>query len=182
MTASTPFPFNVAEVLAADAPLMKIVLGADGQPRGAHAAVVVRATPARTWAIVSDVARFSQRVPMIDRVSRVDDIVSMELKFKIALFSVGFRARMKATIDEGRSVSLQYLDGEPRDIEIRFDLVPTDDGETIFHVYNGFDVLSLGFVTKWFLKHHPEIRFGIVPGSALALAQVLREASEASGT
>lgn len=170
-------PFAIAELSAAASPLLKVILGDDGRPRAAHAGVIVAATPARVWSVVSDVGSYSRRVPMIDSVSRAGDLVTMDLKFKISFFSAGFKVRMNADIDEGRSLLLRYKDGEPRDIDIRFDLEAAS-GKTALFAYVGYDILSLGWVSKWFLKHHPEIRFGIIPGSALALVQMLREAAE----
>ena len=39
-----------------------------------------------------------------------------------------------------------------------------------------FDLMSLGWLAKYFLRHHPEIQFGIFPGVALVLVDSLRRA------
>jgi hypothetical protein len=43
-----------------------------------------------------------------------------------------------------------------------------------------FEVKSLGWLAKYFLKHHPEIQYGIFPGVALALLDSLKRAAELS--
>ena len=72
-----------------------------------------------------------------------------------------------------------YIDGEPRNTNLRFDVVPAVDPErTILYSRIGFDILSLGWLVKTFLKHHPEIQFGGYPGSALSRADAIARSAE----
>jgi hypothetical protein len=68
--------------------------------------------------------------------------------------------------------------GEPRELRIRFDLEDVGDGTTRVRGAISFDVFSLGWLTKYFLKHHPEIQYGIFPGCAVALVDSMRKAAE----
>ena len=69
--------------------------------------------------------------------------------------------------------------GEPRDAHIRFDIEPFDNGaKSILFARIGFDILSLGWLVKTFLKHHPEIRYGVYPGSALSLLDAVKRSAE----
>jgi hypothetical protein len=70
------------------------------------------------------------------------------------------------------------VEGEPRGLVIRYDLAPIEDGRaTQLSVRIGFDLRSLGWLVKYFLKHHPEIQYGVYPGCALALAASMRRAA-----
>ena len=89
--------------------------------------------------------------------------------------SFSFTARVVE--DPGKSLELQYLSGEPHGVRIRFDLVPIEDGRaTRLVCASSFDLQSLGWLVKFFLKHHPEIQFGVYPGTALALLYAVRSA------
>jgi hypothetical protein len=136
--------------------------------------------------MVSDVTSYSDRVPMLSRVRRDGNRVTVSLRFRITLFSVGFEFVADVVEDPGRSFELRYVSGEPRGILIRFELepVPGEAGAgkdaTRVRTFIAFDAMSLGWLTKFFLKHHPEIQFGIFPGCALALAESMRRAVEST--
>ena len=74
-----------------------------------------------------------------------------------------------------RTLELKWVSGEPRNIHLRFHVVPSADGQTCtLTTQAAFDVRSLGWLAKYFLKHHPEIQYGIFPGVALALFDSIR--------
>ena len=61
---------------------------------------------------------------------------------------------------------------------LRFTLTPVEDGAACLVEGDGeFDLHSLGWLVKYFLKHHPEIQHGIFPGVALVLIDSLRRAT-----
>jgi len=104
----------------------------------------------------------------------------VKLRFCISLFSVGFAFTAKATYEEGKWFELRYLSGEPRDLYIKMEVDDVEDNEnaSLVRTTLRFDAMSLGWLAKFFLKHHPEIRFGVVPGSALVLFDGLRRVAE----
>jgi len=172
-------PFEPSQVAAAAGPLVSVVLGTDGRPVAARAAGAIAAAPARVWETLADPTRFASKVPMIHS-ARVDgDRVRLDLKFRIALFSVGFRLDTRMSRDEGRWLELRYVAGEPRDTSIRFDLTPAERPDrTVLYTSIAFDIMSLGWLVKAFLKHHPEIQFGVFPGTALSLLDAVRRSAE----
>jgi carbon monoxide dehydrogenase subunit G len=175
-----PTPFSPEAVLAAPGPLVQIHLGPDGLPAVAVAATRMAATPARVWAVVSDVGSYAGRVPMMDRIRKDGDRVTVGLRFKVALFSVRFEFVADVRREEGRVLEIRGLSGEPRGLRLRFDLAPMDGGrETMVHATAEIDVHSLGWLAKYFLGHHPEIQHGILPGVALALLDSMRRIAEA---
>jgi ribosome-associated toxin RatA of RatAB toxin-antitoxin module len=140
---------------------------------------LIRAPRAKVWDVITDVERYAGRVPMLHKVRRDRDWVHVQLKLRVALFSVGFAFTAEVVREEGRSLELRWVDGEPRNLKLRFDLDDAPDGQTRVRAHIGFDVGSLGWLVKYFLRHHPEIQFGIFPGSALALVDSMRRAAEA---
>jgi ribosome-associated toxin RatA of RatAB toxin-antitoxin module len=160
-------------------PVVKVRLAPDGKPLGA-AAVARIEHPARVvWAAVSDIERYASHLPMVHRARRQGDDVTFELRFKIGFFSVGFHFRAHATYEAERWLELRWIDGEPRDIRLRFALTPTEDGRACTVEGDGeFDMMSLGWLAKYFLRHHPEIQFGIFPGVCLVLIDSLRRAAD----
>jgi carbon monoxide dehydrogenase subunit G len=171
---TTPFP--AAQV--GTTPLVAVHLGPDGLPAGATAALKVAATPERLWSVVSDIASYAEHIPMISKVAREGDRVKVHLKFRISLFSVGFDFTADGFYKENEWLEMRWVAGEPRDLRIRFDLEPVDGG-TLVHASCHFDLSSLGWLVKYFLKHHPEIQWGVFPGTALTLLESMRKAVEA---
>jgi len=167
--------FSAEAVLAANGPLVHVRLGADGLPRGAVAAARVAAPPRALWRVIEDVGGYPQRVPMIHRVHKDGDRVTVSLRFKVSLFSTGFEFVADVERESERRLDLVGVSGEPRGLRLGFVLEPLADGaETLMESHAEFDIHSLGWLVKYFLKHHPEIQFGIFPGVALSLLDSMR--------
>lgn len=157
---------------------LEVHIAEDGTPRGATAEARIDMPPARLWDVVSDIDRFPERVPMIHRVKRDGSRAHVDLKFKLSLFSVGFHFVVDVVKEENKWVELRYVSGEPRGIVLRFDLEELEGGAACRLRSKGeFDVMSLGWLAKYFLRHHPEIQFGVVPGVAVGLLESMRKAA-----
>lgn len=172
-----PLPFAPDAIAEASGPLVHVNLDSDGQPVSANAATLVESSPERVWNAVSDLNAYARRVPMIDRARLDGDRVTMDLRFRISLFSVGFAFEAQSQREEGRWIEISHLRGEPRDLSIRFDLSP-HGSSTLLVSRVGFDIHSLGWLVKLFLRHHPEIRYGVYPGCALALLDAMKRTAE----
>jgi hypothetical protein len=73
----------------------------------------------------------------------------------------------------------EWTGGEPRGILLRFSLTPIEgERACIVETQAEFEVQSLGWLVKYFLKHHPEIQHGIFPGITLVLLDSIRRATE----
>ncbi|MDB4967075.1 MAG: Polyketide cyclase / dehydrase and lipid transport [Myxococcales bacterium] len=161
-------------------PVIEVRFGGDGLPAGAIATATVNRPVAQVWAVISDVERYPGRVPMIDKVRKEGQRITIDLRFKVSFISVGFQFSADVTVEPERWLELRWAAGEPKGIRLRFDLEPTDDGRaTRVRSDAEFEVKSLGWLAKYFLKHHPEIQYGIFPGVALALLDSLKRAAEA---
>lgn len=160
-------------------PVVTIRSDRDGKPVGAAASAVIAHPPDLVWSALRDIERYAKHLPMVSRVRQSGDDVTFELRFRIGFFSVGFHFSAHVTRQEGRSVELVWTGGEPKDIRLHFTLTPADDGRACAVEGDGqFDLSSLGWVVKYFLRHHPEIQFGIFPGVALVLIDSLRRAAD----
>jgi hypothetical protein len=149
----------------------------DGRPVGARARARIERPVADVWAALRDVEAYARFLPMVHRVQRDGDRLTFELRFRISLFSTTFRFTADATYEEQRWLELRWVAGEPRGIRLRFDLTPEDGGRACIVDGDGeLDLQSLGWLAKYFLKHHPEIEFGVLPGVALVLVDSLRRA------
>ena len=159
---------------------MEVHLGPGGKPTAATASALIAAPPARVWEVVRDVSRYQHNVPMIHESKRTGDRVNMALGFKVAVFSAKFAFHARVVEHEERALEMSWISGEPRDVRIRFELHPEVTGTgtgTLLQVALSFDLQSLGWLVKYFLRHHPEIQFGVFPGSALALLDAVRRAA-----
>jgi ribosome-associated toxin RatA of RatAB toxin-antitoxin module len=151
----------------------------EGLPRAARAVARIDRPLADVWRIVDDVERYAERVPMMHRVQLRGDRATVDLKLKVALFSVRFQFVVDVTRKHQEHVELRWVSGEPRGIRLRFDLEPLDDGKACQLRSTGeFDALSLGWLAKYFLEHHPEIQLGVMPGVAVGLLEAMRRAVE----
>lgn len=159
-------------------PVVRVLQDDAGRPKGAIAEMRLAASPARVWEIVRDVEAYPGRVPMVHKVRLEGDRLWMQVRFRIALFSTKFAFTAKATWENERWLELDYVSGEPADINLRFEVTPEDDGAaTKIVVRVTYDPRSLGWLVKVFLRHHPEIELGLFPGTALVLLDALRRAA-----
>ena len=165
---------------AGSAPLVQVHVAPDHRPIGASAVARIERPVARVWQVVSEVDRYAERVPMVHKVRRQGARVEVDLKFKVALFSAGFQVTADVSMEAEKWLELRWVSGEPREIRLRFELSPLDDGKaTLIRANGAFDAMSLGWLVKFFLKHHPEIQHGIFPGTTLVLLDAMRRAAEA---
>jgi carbon monoxide dehydrogenase subunit G len=150
----------------------------DGRPLAATARARIDRPAADVWRAIEDIERFVRFIPMVHSATKRGDHVAFDLKFRLGiLLSVGFRFEARATYEAGRSMELRWISGEPRDVRLRFHVQPTDDGRACIVSGEGsFDMMSLGWLAKYFLKNHPEIELGVFPGVALVLVDALRKA------
>ncbi len=159
---------------------LEVHIDEDGTPCGATAEARIDVPVARLWEVIEDVDRFPDRVPMIHKVRLDGSRAHVDLKFKLSLFSVGFHFVVDVLKEDGKWLELRYVSGEPRGIVLRFDLEELEDGKaTRLRSRGEFDVMSLGWLAKYFLRHHPEIQFGVVPGVAVGLLESMRRAAGA---
>ncbi len=158
-----------------EGPTIRVRLADDGRPLGAAAQGRIERPVAEVWAAIADIERYARHLPMVHRATRRGDRVTFELKFRVGFFSVGFEFTADATYEAEKWLELRWVSGEPKDIRLRFELSPTDEGKACLVEGDGsFDLHSLGWLVKYFLKHHPEIQHGIFPGVALVLIDSLR--------
>lgn len=157
---------------------VKVAMGDDGRVRAASATLRIDAPVARVWRLVQDVEGYAGRVPMIHRVVRNGDRATLQLKFKLSLLSVKFEFVVDIVRDHERSLELRWVSGEPEGIVLGYELTPLDGGEACeLRATGQFDLMSLGWFAKYFLRHHPEIELGVLPGVAIGLLDAMRRAA-----
>jgi carbon monoxide dehydrogenase subunit G len=149
----------------------------DAAPFGARAQVSIAAPPERVWQLLTSFERYPEKVPMIHSATVEGDRVTLALRFRMAIFSTTFEFTARLERDEGRRLELFWIEGLPRNIHVRFDLAPAGEG-TLLNCEISFDIKSLGWVVKYFLKHHPEMALGSYAGTALVLVDAVRRAAE----
>ncbi len=169
-------------VASHEGPVVRVVPGAGGRPIRAAARGRVEASVTRVWETIYDVERFARNLPMVDHARRRGDAVSFDLKFKVGFFSAGFDFQTRMSYEPEKWLAYDWTGGEPRDIRLRFELSAIDGQDAcMVQTEAGFDVQSLGWLVKYFLKHHPEIQHGIFPGITLVLLDSIRRASAGLG-
>jgi ribosome-associated toxin RatA of RatAB toxin-antitoxin module len=159
--------------------VVKVVMDGRGRVQVATAAMRIEAPVAAVWQLVEDVDGYAGRVPMIHRVIRKGDRATLQLKFKLTLFSVGFEFVVDVVKERERSLELRWVSGEPEGILLGYEIVPLDDGRACeLRTTSKFDLTNLGWFAKYFLRHHPEIELGVVPGVAIGLLDAMRRGVE----
>ena len=116
----------------------------------------------------------SLRVPIVRHLRRNGDTIDLGLHFRFALlsFRFGIIARLERRDD---ALVFHYLSGEPRDASLVLSIVEDGADSSVLRCELGFDLDSLGWVVKYFLKHHQEIRAGIYTGSVAAILEAFVE-------
>ena len=157
-----------------------VTLDIDGDHRVRSATAVARidAPVERVWRLVEDVGAYPGRVPMIQKVVTKGSRATIQLKFKMSLFSIGFEFVVDVVRDHERSVELRWVEGEPKGIRLSYFLEPLDGGAACeLRSRAEFDLRALGWFAKYFLRHHPEIELGVLPGVAVGLVEAMRRAA-----
>ena len=159
--------------------VVKVVMDGRGRVQVATAAMRIEAPVAAVWLLVEDVDGYAGRVPLIHRVIRRGDRATLQLKFKLTLFSVGFEFVVDVVKERERSLELRWVSGEPEGILLGYEIVPLDEGRACeLRTTSKFDLTNLGWFAKYFLRHHPEIELGVVPGVAIGLLDAMRRGVE----
>src|SRR5262245_18318083 len=161
-------------------PIVHVDFDGEGRPSGAVATASVAANRQRVWSHIFDIDRYPGVVPMLSKVKREGDRVTVHLRFRVSLLSVGFDFTCDVKYREARWLELRWVAGEPRGLLIRFELDDGEAGTSGIRAGIWFDVFSLGWMVKYFLKHPPEIQVGMFPGCALAILDIIRMVSEAA--
>ena len=151
----------------------------DAKPFGARAQAHILAPPERVWQLLTSFERYPEKVPMIHSALVEGDQVTLALRFRMGIFSTTFQFRAHIEREEGRRLALRWIEGLPRNIFVAFELEP-DAGGTRLKCEISYDIQSLGWVVKYFLKHHPEMALGSYAGTALVLVDAVRKAAEAA--
>lgn len=170
--------FPTDAIRAAPGPLVAVRRDPNGRPLAAVAAQLINAPVGKVWEAVSDVKRYPGRVPMLEKVDLTGDRVVVKLRFGMSLFSVGFSFTAAVSKVDGKTIELNHVSGEPDRLVLRYDLEPVEADMTQVHAGITFEPDSLGWLAKYFLRHHPEIRYGIFPGCAVALVESMRSVAE----
>jgi ribosome-associated toxin RatA of RatAB toxin-antitoxin module len=161
-----------------DGPIVRVTLDRSGRPVSAAATARVERPASRVWSTIYDIERFARFLPMVNHAKRVGDDVTFDLKFRVGFFSAGFEFTAVAKYEAEKWLALTWKSGEPRDIKLNFKLTPVEgDAACIVETEASFDVQSLGWLVKYFLKNHGEIQHGIFPGITLVLLDSIRRAT-----
>jgi carbon monoxide dehydrogenase subunit G len=162
-------------------PLVRVHIGDDKLPVGASGALRVAAPPDVVWELIERVDRHPELVHMIHRAHRDGDEVWIQLRFRMAVLSAKFGFKGTLREEPGRWLEMSYVSGEPKGIRLRFEIEPVDGGRsTLLRIAVTYDIYTLGFLVKFFLRHHPEIQHGVYPGTVLSLLDSIRVAAERS--
>jgi hypothetical protein len=166
----------------ADNAVIELLRGKDKKSIGARAFAKVAVSPQQIRAAFDRIEKegsfkgFVEHIPMVRDLRRERDHMAIELQFKVAIVSVRFGATMRLVREGPDAVRFDFIDGEPRDLSLRFAGHALEGGASLLEVGVGFDIDSLGWLTKYFLRHHPEIRDGAHAGTAVAIVEALRAA------
>ena len=164
-------------------PVIELFRGTNGIASGARAFARIQAPQSQVRVAFDRIenegsfAEFVRHIPMVKELKKVRDHFVIALQFRVAILSVGFGAEMRLVREGPDDVRFEYVKGEPRGLTLRFASHPLDDG-SLMQIDVGFDIDSLGWLAKHFLKNHPEIRDGAHTGTAVAIVEALRTAVE----
>lgn len=167
----------------ASGPLLRLHF--DGErPRASSALMAVAAPADVLWSIVGDIDRFPKLIRMVHSVRHLEptaagvDVVKVNLRFKVAFFSTKFDFVATRAVTGDRRVEVHYLSGKVRDVVIELEVLEVDEEHSVLRCHVGFDPLALGWLVKVFLRHHPEIEWGLHTGSVMSIASAGCEAAE----
>ncbi len=176
-------PEALAPALA-KGPLVRVELSPRGRPAGASCLLRVAAPPARLWSRIRDLEGLPRLVEMMEAVDRLPPLpdgaerVRVRLRFHLAFLSVRFHFVARVAREEGRLLELTYLEGKVRDLRIRLETAPWGEAGCLLLCRIAFDPFSMGWLANVFLRHHPEIEWGVHAGAALCVAEAARALGE----
>lgn len=182
MQTTTTDPSELGRWLAAG-PRVQVLTDA-GKPASGHAMVLIRRNASKVWSHIEDPKRLSELIRMVETVSYESQgdvpVVRVDLKFKIALFAARFHFVAAVHRQSERVLELKFRKGSVKDIQLRLEVIPVDEGSCVLDCRVGFDMMSLGWLVKTFLRHHPEIEWGVHSGSVLTVVTSIQDAAESA--
>ena len=155
----------------------------DGRLMAASGLFRVRAPVDHLWTIAGDIDKFPELIPMVHSVRHLprtpagDEVVRVQLKFRLAFFSVKFHFVGSFHTGPWRT-EIRFIEGSVEDVSIHMEVAPVDAQTSMLRCHVGFDPRTLGWLVKAFLKHHPEIEGGVHPGSVMSIGMAAKEAAE----
>lgn len=164
-------------------PVIELLRKSDGRSSGARAFALLDCTLPRLQEafdrieITGDFHSFVKHIPMVKELKKKGDRYAIELQFKVAILSVKFGAEMRLVREGPNAIRFDYIEGEPDGLSLRFAGHPMGD-KVLLQIDVGYEIDSLGWLAKHFLRHHPEIRDGAHAGTAVAIVEALRTAVE----
>lgn len=164
-------------------PLLRVICR-EGRPQAASLLQLVEAPADLVWAHIGEMERFPEFVNMIRSVEQLGpgnnggELVKVNLRFKISLFSAKFDFIGEVKRGPGTRLDIDYHDGKVRDVAIQLEVAPVSEQRSVLRCFVGFDQTSLGWLVRVFIRHHPEIDWGVHAGSVLSIASSAREAAE----
>jgi hypothetical protein len=166
-------------------PLVRVLVGPGGRPAAAACLLRVHAPPERLWRRIHDLEGLPRLVEMMEAVDRLPPLadggerVRVRLRFHLAFLSARFHFTARVTREAGRRLQLSYLEGKVRDVLLWLETAPLGADGCLLLTHVGFDPRSLGWLVNVFLRHHPEIEWGVHSGAALCVAEAARALAEA---
>jgi hypothetical protein len=164
-------------------PVVELLRSPVGISSGARAFARVDAPVASVLAAFDRIEKegsfsaFVKHIPMVRELKRDGDRFRIELQFRVSVLSVRFGGTTRLVRESESAVRFDYIDGEPVGLSLRFAAHALED-KALLQIDVAFDIDSLGWLAKHFLRHHPEIRDGAHTGTAVAIVEALRRAVE----
>lgn len=123
---------------------------------------------------------FLKELNIIERFRIIEDRkdslrIRLDLRYRFFILRFGFHVVAEVSIGEDGTMDLVSVGGKPKNLVIHFRLVPVEGDQTLFYCSLRYDVRSLGWLTDYFLRHHPEIELGVFSATAPVIVLTLKE-------
>jgi hypothetical protein len=167
-------------------PLIELLRDGRGRASGANAWARLDVDGAACRAALDAIERtasfaeFVKHIPMVREIRKDGDLMRIDLQFRVSVISVKFGAKARLRRESPNALCMDYVEGEPAGLTLRFAFSEPAvlGGKALLMTSSAYEIDSLGWLAKNFLRHHPEIRDGAQTGTAVAIVEALRKAIE----
>jgi hypothetical protein len=161
-------------------PLIRVDSYSSGRPSSATCLMAIPAPAGSVWTRIRGLDALPALIEMVESLTSLppgpqgEELVHVKLRFKITIFTARFDFVARIERQDEHRLELIYHSGKVHDLRICFELAPVSADSSVLLCRVGFDPRSLGWLANIFIRHHPEIEWGIHAGSALSVAQAAR--------
>ncbi len=171
---------TAVQQLASQGPLVITEERPDGSLALVTGGILVKAPPARVWALISDYPRYSEWVPQTRKVEVLAETadykdVHFVLDFKFSVITMKVEYTMRKVERPPHEIRWYLTEGDFKSSTGAWRLVPVDGGQHTLVFYSTWaDLESMGWIVRELLEEQPSMEIAMLASTAAMVVKAVK--------